>query len=192
MWILPKLLLDQFWKAWNQSEVCFWRGPKTFIQCCQGIIQHPVAIKIFCIVFSGPALRKLHDISNNWSKCVRTSLDLDLKLLKITLVKFTYPTQCPKVPPLSHCSFWVWPRPDECHWDFLTFAVGTSSSLYGCSNKLIGSEENIYVSLSCVALILRWTRHLTRGILTKYAEVLNFKTLDACCWLDSCKTKENN
>ena len=145
---------------------------------------------MFCIVFSGAALRKLHDISNNWSECVRTSQDLNLKLVKITLVKFTYPTQCPKVLPLSHCFLWVRPRPDECRWDFLTFAVSTSSSLYGCSNKLIGSEENLCVSLSCVALILRWTRHLTKGILTKYAEVLNFKTLDACCLLDSCKTKQ--
>ena len=121
---------------------------------------------------------------------MRTSQDLDLKLVKITLVKFTYPTQCPKVLPLSHCFLWVRPRPDECRWDFLTFAVTTSSSLYGCSNNLIGSEENLCVSLSCVALILRWTRHLTKGILTKYAEVLNFKTLDACCLLDSCKTKQ--
>ena len=46
---LPKSYLDQL-KAWNQSEVCFWRGPKTFIQCRQGRIQQPVVIKIFCIV----------------------------------------------------------------------------------------------------------------------------------------------
>ena len=28
-----------------------------------------------------------------------------LKLLKISLVKFTYPAQCPKVPPLPHFSW---------------------------------------------------------------------------------------
>ena len=70
----------------------------------QGRIQQPVAIKIFCIVSSGAVPRKfmmLQTIDLN----VRTSQDLDLKLLKITLVNFTYPVQCPKVPPLSHCSW---------------------------------------------------------------------------------------
>ena len=69
---LPKSCLDQL-KAWNLSEVCFSRDPKTFIQCCQGRIQHPVVIKIFGIVFFEAVPRKLHDVSNNWSECADVS-----------------------------------------------------------------------------------------------------------------------
>ena len=102
-----------------------------------------------------------------------------------------FDSKLPRICSLSHCSLWVWARP-EGRWDLLTCARGTSSCLYGCSNKLTGSYRILYDSLGYVAFILRRARHLTSGILTNYADVLNFKTLDACCLLDSCKTNDSN
>ena len=147
---------------------------KTFIQCTltvvKGEFNSPWPLKYSALFPLGQSRVNLWCCKQLiWIKSLnqksKSSQDLDLKLLKITLVNFTYPVQCPKVP-LYPIVLGV-AEPWWVCWDFLTFAVGTSSSLYGCNDKFIGSYEKFYVSLSCVALILRWTRHLTRGILTK-------------------------
>ena len=53
MWILPKLFLDRI-NAWNWLEVCFRKGPQTFIVCfpkmvCSLLRKYPMVSKILLI-----------------------------------------------------------------------------------------------------------------------------------------------